>query len=95
MPEGHASFYGNEFAGKATASGEAFNPRLLTAAHRTLPIGSRVRVTHSRSGKAVIVRINDRGPFSGNRAIDLSQAAADRIGITEAGTARVRLALLI
>lgn len=92
--EGVASWYGTQFAGRRTASGERFDPGELTAAHRTLPFGSRVRVTHARSGKSVVVRINDRGPFSGQRVIDLSQAAARQIGIVGAGSGRVELALI-
>lgn len=90
---GMASWYGREFAGRRTANGERFDPSGYTAAHRTLPFGSRVRVT-SASGKSVIVRINDRGPFHGGRVIDLSQAAAAELGIVRAGSGRVELALL-
>ncbi|HWK42154.1 MAG TPA: septal ring lytic transglycosylase RlpA family protein [Croceibacterium sp.] len=89
---GMASWYGAEFAGRKTASGEAFDPTEYTAAHRTLPFGSRVRV--SRGEQSVIVRINDRGPFHGNRVIDLSRAAADEIGLVRAGRGQVQLALL-
>ena len=90
---GVASWYGREFAGRRTASGERFDPSEYTAAHRSLPFGSRVRVT-SASGKSVVVRINDRGPFHGGRVIDLSQAAAAELGIVRAGSGRVQLALL-
>ena len=89
---GVASWYGPGFAGRRTASGEAFNPREYTAAHRTLPFGSKVRVT--MNGRSVVVRINDRGPFSAGRVIDLSQAAAEEIGLRRAGSGRVELALL-
>ena len=89
---GVASWYGPGFAGRRTASGEKFNPGDYTAAHRTLPFGSRVRVTHN--GRSVVVRINDRGPFHGGRIIDLSQAAAEEIGIRREGSGRVELALL-
>lgn len=92
--EGEASFYGSELAGRRTASGERFVPSRLTAAHRTLPLGSQVRVTNMRNGASVVVRVNDRGPFHGRRVIDLSEAAARQIGMLRAGTARVRLALL-
>jgi rare lipoprotein A len=92
LGSGVASWYGARFAGRKTASGEAFDPDEMTAAHRTLPFGSRVRV--SRGGKSVIVRINDRGPFHGNRVIDLSEAAADELGLVSAGSGRVTLALL-
>ena len=92
--EGHASYYGKELAGNRTASGERFDPARLTAAHRTLPIGSRVRVTNPRNGRSVVVRINDRGPFHGNRTIDLSRAAAEQVGIVQAGHGPVELELL-
>jgi rare lipoprotein A len=88
---GQASYYGRELAGNPTASGEPFDPTALTAAHRTLPLGTRVRVTHARTGESVVVRINDRGPFHGDRVIDVSRAAADAIGLTRAGTAEVEL----
>ena len=94
LGSGKASYYGEELAGNPTASGERFDPAKLTAAHRTLPLGSRVRVTNTRTGDAVIVRINDRGPFHGQRVIDLSKAAARKIGMLRAGTARVKLELL-
>jgi len=77
---------------RGPASGEAFNPREYTAAHRTLPFGSRVRVT--MNGRSVVVRINDRGPFAAGRVIDLSQAAAEEIGLRARGSGRVELALL-
>ncbi|MBT2133374.1 septal ring lytic transglycosylase RlpA family protein [Croceibacterium sp. LX-88] len=89
---GVASWYGREFEGRRTASGERFDPDEYTAAHRTLPFGSKVRV--SRNGHSVVVRINDRGPFHGNRVIDLSQAAAEDLGIRSAGSGRVELAVL-
>lgn len=95
MGDGEASFYGKELAGNRTASGEAFNPQALTAAHRTLPLGSEVRVTNARNGESVVVRINDRGPYHGNRVIDLSYAAAREIGLIRSGTGRVNLALLV
>jgi rare lipoprotein A (peptidoglycan hydrolase) len=84
-----ASYYGKELAGRRTASGEKFNPGAMTAAHRTLRFGTRVRVTHSRNGRSVTVRINDRGPFIKGRSIDLSAAAAAAIGM--GGSARVHL----
>src|SRR6478609_1134905 len=90
---GVASYYGREFAGHRTASGDRFDPAAYTAAHRTLPFGSHVRVTNA-AGKSVVVTINDRGPFHGGRVIDLSQAAAAELGITRAGSGRVQLALL-
>lgn len=85
---GKASWYR---AGGRTASGEHNSPSALTAAHRSLPFGTRVRVENLKNGKAVVVRINDRGPFSGGRVIDLSRAAAQQIGMTQSGTAEVRL----
>lgn len=95
MPSGEASFYGQELAGNPTANGEIFDPARLTAAHRTLPMGSRVRVTNVRNDESVVVRINDRGPYYGNRVIDLSTAAARTIGLIRSGTGQVRMALLI
>lgn len=95
MAPGNASFYGNELAGNRTASGELFDPQRLTAAHRTLPLGSRVRVTNPDSGDSVIVRINDRGPYHGNRVIDLSYAAAREIGLIASGSGRVNMALIV
>jgi rare lipoprotein A len=89
-----ASYYGDDFAGRPTASGEIFDPELLTAAHKTLPLGTIVQVTEALSGKSVTVRINDRGPFHGDRAIDLSEAAARRIGMLASGTGKVALRVL-
>ena len=91
---GVASYYGRGFAGRPTANGERFNPRALTAAHRTLPFGSQVRVTNTRNGKSVVVRINDRGPFHGGRQIDLSRGAAEQIGLVARGHGRVEMELL-
>lgn len=91
---GEASYYGRELAGNRTASGERFDPKGLTAAHRSLPFGSRVQVTSMRTGKSVVVRINDRGPFHGGRLIDLSEAAAQEIGLYGHGHGQVRLSLL-
>ena len=89
--KGKASWYGPGFAGRKTANGERFNPRALTAAHRTLPFGTKVRVTNLANGKSVVVRINDRGPYAGGRIIDLSKAAARRIGMLKQGVARVEV----
>ena len=96
MGTGEASYYGrgDGFAGRRTANGEVFDPANLTAAHRTLPMGSRVRVTNPGNGESVVVRINDRGPFHANRVIDLSYAAAREIGLIRRGRGNVRLALL-
>jgi rare lipoprotein A len=91
---GVASFYGRAFAGRRTASGETFDPGQLTAAHRTLPFGSHVRVTNPANGRSVVVRINDRGPFHGGRVIDLSRSAAEAVGLVARGSGRVELALL-
>lgn len=92
--KGTASWYGGRFHGRKTASGERFNMYALTAAHRTLPFGSIVKVTEVKSGKSVIVRITDRGPFHGRRIIDLSRGAAQRLGIIKAGTARIKLTVI-
>ena len=89
--EGEASYYGHELAGNRTASGERFNPQAMTAAHRTLPLGTKLRVTNKANGRTVIVRINDRGPFVGNRLIDLSLGAARELQMVRAGKARVTL----
>ena len=88
---GVASYYKS---GKQTANGERFNPNGLTAAHRTLPFGTKVRVTSTRTGKSVVVRINDRGPFIPGRVIDLSLGAAKLVGMTTSGVAKVTYSLL-
>jgi rare lipoprotein A len=88
---GLASFYGKEFHGKKTASGEPFNMNALTAAHRTLPFGTTVKVTNTKNGKSVTVRINDRGPFIAGRIIDLSSAAAKAIGLLGVGQVSVAI----
>jgi rare lipoprotein A len=90
---GMASYYGREHAGRRTASGEVFDMNEMTAAHRTLPFGTRVRVTNLANGREVTVRINDRGPFRRGRILDLSYAAARRLGIVGRGVARVRVAV--
>ena len=92
--EGVASWYGPGFEGNLTANGEVFDTSKLTAAHQTLPFDTLVRVTNLENGLAVVVRINDRGPFVGGRIIDLSRAAAERLDMIGSGTARVRLELL-
>jgi rare lipoprotein A len=93
---GQASFYGNNpgEGGPYTANGERYQPGGYTAAHRTLPFGTKVRVTSARTGRSVVVRINDRGPFVGGRVIDLSTGAARAIGLTETGVGGVRLDIL-
>jgi rare lipoprotein A (peptidoglycan hydrolase) len=89
-----ASWYGKSFQGKPTASGRVFNLHRLTAAHPTIRLGSKVKVTELRSGRSVVVEITDRGPFVHGRGIDLSYAAARQLGIVRRGVARVRLELL-
>lgn len=94
LGSGIASYFSREIAGNRTANGERCDPGTLTAAHRTAPFGSRMRVTNLATGKSVVVRINDRGPFRAGRVIDLSHAAAREIGMHRTGTAKVNLALL-
>lgn len=94
LGSGHASYYGNELAGRRTASGEMFNPSDFTAAHRTVAFGTRVKVTHLGNGREVIVRVNDRGPWGRGRIIDLSYAAAKELGMHRSGTAQVKLTLV-
>jgi len=91
---GRASWYGQEFERRLTASGERFDPGLLTGAHRTLPLGSKVRVTNLHNGRSVLVTINDRGPYFGRREIDLSYGAARVLGMVQRGVARVRIELI-
>lgn len=91
LQSGIASWYGNRFQGRRTASGEYYNLHALTAAHRTLPIGSYVRVTAVKSARSVIVRINDRGPYVQGRVIDLSYAAAEALNLPRSGTLLVRI----
>jgi rare lipoprotein A len=94
IEEGVASYYAASFEGLRTASGEKYSRTAYTAAHRTLPFGTRVKVTHLRTGKTTIVRINDRGPHRPDRIIDLSEAAAKELGILAEGVARVRIEVL-
>ncbi len=91
---GFASWYGGVFNGRLTASGEVFNMHAMTACHPTLPFGTRVRVVNTRNHRAVEVRITDRGILYGRRVIDLSYAAAQQIGMTEAGVAPVTIQVL-
>lgn len=93
IERGIASWYGPGYAGNRTASGEVFDPDAITAAHKTLPFGTRITVVHLGNGREVTVRINDRGPFVRGRVIDLSRAAAERIGMIDEGLAEVRLIL--
>lgn len=88
---GGASWYGPGFNGKMAASGERFNQNAMTAAHKSLPFGTVVKVVNQRTGKSVQVRINDRGPYHGGRIIDLSKAAASQLGIVGPGTGKVCL----
>lgn len=88
---GMASWYGRQFHGRKTASGETFDMNGLTAAHRSLPLNCYIRVTNKNNGKSVVVKVNDRGPFHGNRVLDLSYGAAKQLGITQAGTAKVSI----
>ena len=92
--EGLASYYAHEFQGKKTSNGEIFDMHKLTAAHRTFPFGTKVRVTNLRSKQQVIVRINDRGPMKPERIIDLTLAAARAIDLEKAGIERVRVEVL-
>ena len=92
---GIASWYGDQFAGKLTANGEIFDPELISAAHKTLPMPSVVRVTNLDNGKSLVVRINDRGPYVTGRIIDMSRAGARLLGFKDDGIARVRVQLLI
>lgn len=91
---GWASWYGPGFDGNASASGETFNQNAMTAAHRSLPFGTQVQVTNLDNGRSVIVRINDRGPYSGDRVIDLSAGAARILGVIQSGIAPVRLEVM-
>jgi rare lipoprotein A len=90
---GEASWYAPSLDGKPTASGEPYDPAALTAAHPELRFGSEVEVTNLRNGRTVVVAINDRGPFTGGRILDVSEAAARRLGVLQAGVTRVRIGL--
>lgn len=94
VQEGLASFYGDEFHGRTTANGEIFDQEKLTAAHRTLPFGTRVRVTNLENGRRIEVRVNDRGPFVEGRIIDLSRRGARELGFLQQGLVRVRVEVL-
>ncbi len=91
MQVGKASWYGRRFQGRRTASGEAFDLNMLTCAHRTLPIGSLLRVTNLSNRRSIMVRVNDRGPVPAGLVVDLSYAAARSLGFNHRGSARVRL----
>lgn len=88
---GLASWYGRKFHGRKTASGETFDMNALTAAHRSLPLNCYVKVTNKTNGKSVVVKVNDRGPFHGNRVMDLSYGAAKQLGITSKGVGNVAI----
>ena len=92
--QGPASWYGTPFHGRKTANGETYNMNEMTAAHKELPLGTRVEVTNLSNGRKVVVRINDRGPFHGNRVLDLSRAAAQELGTLNAGVAQVQIRAL-
>lgn len=94
LQEGVASSYGKDFHGRKTSSGEAFDMKAMTAAHKTLPLGVYVKVRHKRNGREIIVRINDRGPFVRERIIDLSEAAAARLDMIKEGVAAVKVTAL-
>lgn len=91
---GAASWYGPGFHRRRTASGARFNMHALTCAHRTLPFGTKLRVTHARTGQSVVVVVNDRGPHTKNRIVDLSKAAAKKIGMLGSGTASVAIRVM-
>lgn len=91
---GEASWYGPGFYGNRTANGEVFRPGTYTAAHRSLPFGTRVKVTNLNNGRSTVVRINDRGPYAGGRIIDLAHGAASDLGVTASGVATVRLEVM-
>ena len=91
---GQASWYGRDFHGKKTANGERYNMKAMTAAHKTLPLDTWVKVTNLTNNREIMVRINDRGPFAKGRIIDLSQAAADKLKMVNSGTAKVRVEAL-
>lgn len=91
---GKIAWYGRKFAGRKTASGEAFNPEALTMAHKTLPFGTRVKITNPKNGKSVTVRVNDRGPTQADRVGDVSYAAARKLGMLKSGVIEAELAVV-
>lgn len=91
---GVASWYGPGFYGNRTASGEIYRPGTYTVAHRSLPFGTRVRVTNLNNGRSAVARVNDRGPYVGGRIVDLGHGIASHLGVTSSGTANVRLEVL-
>ena len=94
VESGKLAWYGRKFAGRRTASGEAFNPEALTMAHKTLPFGTRVKVTNTANNKSVVVRVNDRGPTQADRVGDVSHAAAKKLGMTKAGVIDAQLTVV-
>jgi rare lipoprotein A len=94
VQEGEASFYADSLHGSPTANGETYDRNALTAAHPSLPFGTRLRVTSVETGKSVVVVVNDRGPYADGRIVDLSRAAARAIGLIDEGHARVRLEVI-
>ncbi|MFL5745807.1 MAG: septal ring lytic transglycosylase RlpA family protein [Niastella sp.] len=88
---GRGSYYADKFEGRPTASGEKFNQGKMTAAHRTLPFGTKVKVTNVANGRSVTVTVNDRGPFAAGRIIDVSKKAANKLGMVDAGVANVKI----
>jgi rare lipoprotein A len=92
--KGKASYYGEKFHGRKTASGEIFNMYAMTAAHKSLPFGTKIKVTNTSNQKSVVVEINDRGPFVGNRILDLSYQAAREIGMLNSGIADVSIKII-
>ena len=94
VQRGIASWYGKKFHGRKTSSGEVYNMHAMTAAHKTLPLPSYVRVVNIKNGRSIVVKVNDRGPFIGDRIIDLSFAAATKLGVTEPGTAEVEISVV-
>jgi rare lipoprotein A len=94
VQEGMASWYGAPYHGRATASGERYDQEGLTAAHRTLPFGTQIRVTNLANGRSLVLRVNDRGPFKSERIVDLTRRAARELGFLAAGSAPVRLEVL-
>ncbi|MFT4651087.1 MAG: rare lipoprotein A [Flavobacteriales bacterium] len=94
VERGIASWYGKKFHGRKTSSGEVYNMHAMTAAHKSLPLPSYVRVAHIKNGRSIVVKVNDRGPFVGDRIIDLSFAAATKLGIVRAGTGEVEISVI-
>jgi rare lipoprotein A len=94
VQRGLASWYGKKFHGRKTSSGEIYNMHAMTAAHKTLPLPSYVRVVNIENGRSIVVKVNDRGPFIGDRIIDLSFAGATKLGVIEPGTAEVEISVL-